>query len=250
MTKSNYNKSPVVLVPNHEDSVSTGWTEIGTKLSHENGRIIAVECYQGIHYKEVFEQLKKNIDYELIIDVADAFKSSAHIDELTHPDVTDDRIFGYMSRLNIDSFLDQKKVLLIRKQIENTSGRVVIFGHGASYIAEHWDSLVYADMARWEIQQRMRGHEVNNLGLTNSNEEFAWQYKRAYFVDWRICDRLKKKIWSSIDYFLDTNQQDSPKLVTGKAVRDGLKITLTQPFRVVPFFDPGPWGRPMDEESI
>src|SRR5690606_26246803 len=33
-----------------------------------------------------------------------------------------------------------------------------------------------------------------------------------------------------------------PKMATGQAVRDGLRHTLTRPFRVVPFFDPGPWG--------
>lgn len=242
MTKSNYNKFPVVSVPNHDGVVSVGWSEISAELVNNHGKIIVVECYQGIHYNEVKEQLKNNIDCELLIDVSEAFKTPAQIDELTFPDVTDDRIFGYMSRLNIDAFFDQSKATTLRKQIESVNGRIVIFGHGASYLVEHWDILIYADMARWEIQQRMRRHEVNNLGLSNSSEEFTWQYKRAYFVDWRVCDRLKKNIWNSIDYFLDTNQQESPKLVTGKAVRDGLKITLTQPFRVVPFFDPGPWG--------
>ncbi len=242
MTNSNYNKFPIVAVPNHENSVANGWSEISSELTSNSGSIIVVECYQGIHYKDVKEQVKKNIDCELLIDVSEAFKTSDEIDELTYPDVTDDRIFGYMSRLNIDAFFDQGKVVSLRKLIENATGRVVIFGHGASYVAGHCDTLIYADMARWEIQQRMRRHEVNNLGLSNAREEFAWQYKRAFFVDWRVCDQLKKNIWSSIDYFLDTNQQESPKLVKGKAIRDGLKQTLTQPFRVVPFFDPGPWG--------
>src|SRR5690606_30529764 len=33
-----------------------------------------------------------------------------------------------------------------------------------------------------------------------------------------------------------------PKLVTGASILKGLEIAAQRPFRVVPFFDPGPWG--------
>jgi mannose-6-phosphate isomerase class I len=67
-------------------------------------------------------------------------------------------------------------------------------------------------------------------------------YKQGFFVDWRACDRLKKKLYDRWDYVLDTNIQGKPKLVTGKALLAGLQQTVNRPFSVVPFFDPGPWG--------
>ena len=104
------------------------------------------------------------------------------------------------------------------------------------------DIIVYADMARWEIQLRFRRHEISNMGITNPDEEFARQYKQAFFVDWRVLDRFKKRLFEKMDYLLDTNKKDAPKMITGEALLEGMKQTVTQPFSVVPFFDPGPWG--------
>ena len=97
-------------------------------------------------------------------------------------------------------------------------------------------------MARWEIQLRMRKKEVHNIGINNSDEDFSIQYKRGFFVDWRACDRLKKQLFNRIHYWLDTNKAEQPKLISGRAILEGMRKTVTQPFRVVPFFDPGPWG--------
>ena len=44
------------------------------------------------------------------------------------------------------------------------------------------------------------------------------------------------------DFVLDTNDPRRPKLAEGEAVRRGLRHAATRPFRVVPFFDPAPWG--------
>ncbi|HSH17546.1 MAG TPA: class I mannose-6-phosphate isomerase, partial [Verrucomicrobiae bacterium] len=44
------------------------------------------------------------------------------------------------------------------------------------------------------------------------------------------------------DFVLDTNNAREPKLAEGEAVRRGLRHAVTRPFRVVPFFDPAPWG--------
>src|SRR2546421_6093474 len=44
------------------------------------------------------------------------------------------------------------------------------------------------------------------------------------------------------DFVLDTNDAKDPKLADGDAVRRGLQHAVTKPFRVVPFFDPAPWG--------
>ena len=102
-------------------------------------------------------------------------------------------------------------------------------------------------MARWEIQQRQRQNLVGNLGADNLQESPGQKYKRAFFVDWRAADHLKKSLLEKIDFWLDTNR-DIPKLVTGSAMRDGLKQLARRPFRVVPYFDRGPWGGHWMEE--
>jgi mannose-6-phosphate isomerase class I len=82
---------------------------------------------------------------------------------------------------------------------------------------------------------------VSNLGVENRSLDASLQYKRSFFVDWRVCDRWKKPLLKRADAFLDTTT-GPPKLVSGSAMREGLAAAIEQPFRVVPFFDPGPWG--------
>ena len=117
----------------------------------------------------------------------------------------------------------------------------IVYGPGATLISEA-DLVIYIDMARWEIQQRMRRKEVNNLGVENKDIEAALLYKQSYFVDWRVLDKHKLSIFDKVDYFIDGNQKGNPKMITGESLRMGLKEVNKQPFRVVPFFDPGVWG--------
>ena len=82
----------------------------------------------------------------------------------------------------------------------------------------------------------------SNLGVENRTLAASLQYKRAFFVDWRVCDRWKRPLIAQWDFVLDTNNPREPKLAEGEAVRRGLRHAVTRPFRVVPFFDPAPWG--------
>jgi mannose-6-phosphate isomerase class I len=100
---------------------------------------------------------------------------------------------------------------------------------------------VYADLPRGDIQRRQRRGESGNLGADNAGDRPALLYKRAFFLDWRVADRLKASLLGRVDAFLDTTS-DVPKLVGGETVRDGLDAVVHRPFRVVPFFDPAPWG--------
>jgi hypothetical protein len=104
------------------------------------------------------------------------------------------------------------------------------------------DLLVYADLARVGGADALRSNEIPNLGGRESREKWSLQYKRAFFVDWRVADRHKKPLLESLDFLLDTNAPSEPKMIAGDAFRDALWQTARRPFRVVPFFDPAPWG--------
>ncbi|GAM55142.1 mannose-6-phosphate isomerase, class I [Vibrio ishigakensis] len=104
------------------------------------------------------------------------------------------------------------------------------------------DVHVYADLARWEIQQRYRRGEIGNWGVDNTEEDILRRYKRAFFIEWRVFDRFKTPLLKETDFLLDTNDNSTPKLITGDALRAGLKQSTQQPFRLIPFFDPGVWG--------
>ncbi|MDR3244878.1 MAG: class I mannose-6-phosphate isomerase [Prevotellaceae bacterium] len=217
--------------------------QISSKISLKNLSrfVLAVECYQGVDYNELKERFKQ-LPHSLFVDMEEIFKPEGEIYKLTYPDVTDDAVFGYITRLTIRDLLDTEKFCEKQNLIEQTQGLVIVYGSGASLIATDRNLLIYADMSRWEIQLRMKQHLVNNLGINNKDVCFQEQYKRGFFVDWRICDRLKKDIFPGIDYWLDTNKSQYPKLISQKTFVSCMDAAVNQPFRVVPFFDPGPWG--------
>ncbi|WP_224997895.1 class I mannose-6-phosphate isomerase [Cesiribacter sp. SM1] len=249
MNRSNYDKYPFVQVEAENRSCVTGWSSICQALNQEikalekRIRLVVIECYQGVDNTELASGLQKGLQHQLWINSADAFKGEDIIRAMVYPDVTDDRIFGYLSRLKMEDFLDAEKVQQQRQKANKLhEGTVVVCGPGASLVLPDYDLLIYADMARWEIQMRMRRNSVNNLGVTNKDDGFAAQYKQGFFVDWRVCDRLKKELMYKWNFVLDTNTSNSPKLVRGEAILKGLALAASRPFRVVPFFDPGPWG--------
>jgi predicted NBD/HSP70 family sugar kinase len=246
--KPNYDKYPEVHISGFHQDCWSGWTPILEKIKAEIAKkgkaktIVVLETYPGVHDDEITEALKNGLQPDAFFQAGDAYLSEAEIDRLTYPDVTDDPIFGFMTRLNIEAFFDQNKLDDLRRRLAGATGTIVVYGTGAAVVAAEFDCLIYADMARWEIQQRMRRKETGNLGVHNPDLEFSKKYKRAYFADWRVADRLKRKLMDRWDFVLDTNAPGNPKMATGTALREALRQTANRPFRVVPFFDPGPWG--------
>lgn len=248
--KSNYDKYPVVQVTGSADDCCwQGWASIAARLRQSLAvvdkpvKVLVIECYQGVDDSEVKGELMRLFPEALWIDSASGMKAPDAIDALLKDDITDDEIFGYMTRYQMDCYFDESKVAQVREQLSGvSSGLVVVYGVGAAYLCPQSDVLVYADMARWEIQMRFRRNEISNVGVENRMERPSLQYKRGFFVDWRVCDRFKKTLMKKWDYVLDTNVKGSPKLATAAAVDAGLQKAAKSPFRVVPFFDPGPWG--------
>jgi mannose-6-phosphate isomerase class I len=237
---SNYDKSPFITVDN--GFILKGWEDILPFLSErfKNKDLLTIDCYTGIYYESLKSRFQR-IDNSLFIDTNEIFKSEKEIDALTRHFLTDDVLFGYLSNLSLSDFFDKEKLQITKEKINQAKGKVIVFGYGAQYVS-NGDINIYADMPRWEIQQRMRRKAATGLGVNNKCEAFSLQYKRGYFIDWKVLDKHKKSIYNTIDYWLDTVEQDSPKLIDKDTFYKGMDKAAHSPFRVVPFFDPAPWG--------
>jgi mannose-6-phosphate isomerase class I len=243
--KSNYDKFPVVRVSDSSEDCHVGWESIARVIRGrvQPGRfVICIECYPGYFEDEIERGLVEALKPSLLVRSKECFLSEAEIRAKCEHDLGDDPVFGFMNHFVVSDFLDASKVEASRTQVDKAGWLVIVIGTGASLIAERCDLLIYSDLARWEIQQRQRAGTISNLGLNNCTERPALKYKRGFFVDWRAADRLKKTLFDKIDFLLDTNQKNRPKMISGASLLRGLKMAATQPFRVVPFFDPGPWG--------
>lgn len=188
---SNYDKRPFVEIRADEYPCYTGWAEISKTINKildqitGKQKIIVFECYHGTKDDEIIPALRQLINAQFYFS-KDCMKSANEIDRLVFPDVTDDEVFGYMTSLTLKDFFDPIKVRSAKEEIATTNQTIAIYGVGASYIHTSPDLLIYLDMARWELQLRFRRNEISNLGIDNKSEKASLQYKRAFFVDWRV----------------------------------------------------------------
>lgn len=196
-------------------------------------------------------ELSTRLNPSLVIAASDALRPQQEIESLVAPFLGgDDPVFGFLCGLTLRQFFDAAKLEGQRARVAAvTDGVILVIGCGARLIAEG-DVFVYADLSRWEAQLRFRRNESANLGARNHMQAAGLQYKRAFFVDWRVADLWKRPLIAQWDFVLDTHDVLAPKLADGDAVRRGLRHTVTRPFRVVPFFDPAPWGGQWMKETF
>ena len=248
---SNYDKFPVVEV--RSSGCETGWPAIIERIrqaiSTRDSAVVCVECYPGVSLEEVERVLTEGLQPAKFIATRTLLKRPPQLEEMVRPFLGDDPVFGRMNGIVLEDFFDLNLLMLARESVaQRDSGLTLVIGTGAGLVCPDPDVLVYADLARWEIQRRQRRGEIANLGADNFKESPSLKYKRAFFIDWRASDRLKKRLLPRIDFLLDTNDPQAPKMISGDDFREGLETAAHRPFRVVPYFDPGPWGGHWMEE--
>src|SRR5690348_6718203 len=243
--RPNYDKHPCGRVSDSASACWVGWRAIVGRLRASqtaNRWVLCVECYPGAFEEEIGKNLQEGLQPSQVIYAPELLKPPRALDEMLRPVLGDDPVFGHMNEIGLEAFFDEEKLNRARETVTHwRDGLLLVVGVGAALVSPEPDVLVHADMARWEIQRRQRHNETGNLGADNLEDSPSLKYKRAFFVDWRAADRLKEKLLPRIDFFLDTNSA-TPKLATGDCVRKALAATAKRPFRVVPYFDPGPWG--------
>ena len=240
MRKVNYDRFPSTKITG---TILQGWDAVHTLLVEcfKVTKVVAVDFYAGVREEEVAGELEL-LSPTLFINTRNLMKPQDEIKAMTERFMTDDVLFGYVTNLTLNDYFDAEKLEQARKQVADAIGRVIIVGSGAAMVAPAEATVVYVDMARWEIQQRFRVHEVKAVGVDNREDAVSLQYKRGYFNDWRILDRYKESLFGRVDFWLDTHIANEPRLIDKETFFKGIEETVKTPFRVVPFFDPAPWG--------
>ena len=237
----NYDKYPETRIVGHEGEAWEGVGSVTAKLdelSHQENHVLVVECYPGVS-DEVLELVRGAFKPNAVILSDDIFYDGDELTQRMQPHLTDDRVRGVMYYGRLEDFVDPVALAAARAAVPQ-GGRTLVYGVGAGLVATG-DTLVYCDLARWEIELRYRAG-MPNFRAHNEDEDSLRKIKRGYFVEWRIADKRKMEVFDRVDYFLDSNVAGNPKLLTGSALRDGLLQMTSTPFRLVPYFDPGVWG--------
>ncbi len=248
-TRSSYDLLPTIPVSSNNTDCAVGWSEIELLLRDESS-LLVVELYPGCDAQAIESGLAAHLGFQEVIRAAEALLPSHAIEARFATALGTDPVFAVMGEWTLGDYFDPEKLEALRARLAGRSGHTLVIGTGASLIAGEEGTLVYADLARWEIQKRQRAHVIGNFGLENADASPAVLYKRAFFADWRAADRLKLQLLDKLHFLLDTNKEVEPKLITGERFRKALKQAASGPFRVVPFFDAGPWGGQWMKENF
>lgn len=238
--QSKYDKAPETKVPGYDDQAWAGWDEICRRLESIAENRLTLECYPGVCDAEALPRIQAAYRPDLTVNMEDIFFDGDRLTELMQDYLTEDRVRGVMYFGTVQRFLDPGRLEAARRLAREHPGKVLIYGFGASLVYDK-SILVYADLTRWEIQLRYR-RGMPNYKQDNGREDFLRKYKRGFFVEWRMADRLKRGLFDRMDYYLDTNSPGKPAMVTGNAFRAALCLLTQRPFRLAPYFDPGVWG--------
>ena len=146
----NYDKFPVVNVKQKNVLCEQGWTNVCAVIKNRiqsitsAKKIIAIECYTGISDEEALTNLQSNLDGEFIL-TKNYMLAEGEIMQMIYPDVTDDAVFGYITRLTLTDFFDTDKISTFYQQLSSKQGTIIIYGVGATLLAQQYDLLIYFD---------------------------------------------------------------------------------------------------------
>jgi len=248
-------QKPYIDIPDTSDSCWSGWPAIGQALLRriqnlDKARVvITVECYPGTYTGLDMIALKTALQPDVVCRAEDLYKEEGEIHQLGKRLFNRNPEAGTTLPLELGAYFDEAKLAGIHETIDSlTSGIILIHGVGAHRIWES-DILVYSDLSRWELLQRMRRQEVGNLGMDNRQAPFSQRLVWAYYLEWSIANAIKKQLIHTCAYFLETNNWQQPKLATGKAIRSGLELATRQPLTLAPFFDPSLWDQPVERAA-
>lgn len=229
---------------------------------------INMDGTHGAAFSECLEKLRSRCRQEnrIIIEInsADYLKPSADLLQQFHPYLTDNRAFGVVaSDVSVEDYFrpdaqsvwlsDVEHQLRLYDSAKNAEAQspkadqlapiVVTFGPGSDFLSTvsgQANVSLFCDLSR-ETQQYLHRQGMGSLGL-GPCQDTVETYKQALFLEWPVWEEYRKRRLYNFDYYVDTNNQERPVLVTVPMLRRLLASTAQQPFRVKPFFAPGIWG--------
>ena len=242
----NYDLKPVVRIEGREErDCLEGWDEFAGCLKEHlpaGKYTVAIECYPGVILDALQERIAAAFPQCTILNVEAAYLDAAILRDHFRKTLTTDPVFGKIAHWPITSYFDERRTAALKSTLEQNHSVIFVIGTGTQHVLAKPDLLLHANVTRWELQQRQRNKSICNLGFKNHEDSAQLLYKNAYFLEWRVADEIRHSAYDRVDYFLDLDDQEVPRMVRGDVLRMAVAAVVGRPFRVVPFFDPGPWG--------
>ena len=170
------------------------------------------------------------------------FRPEHELQVLLESSLTTDPVFGRLFHGDLRDFWLPERLTNLQSRVEEVSedAITIVYGFGASLVTSQ-GFQVYVDVPKDRGQQLAGQKAICNVGASEPEAPGA-MYKRFYFIDWPMLNRIKRTQLARMDLFVDGSEADAPKIIRGDDFRQVLHEMAQQPVRVKPWFAPGPWG--------
>ncbi len=208
----------------------------------QDNNIHIIDSFVGVNWDFVIGEISKEFDkYDVktrFIAIEDALLAEEMINSQVAPYLDgDDPLFGKKSPLPLSSYFDAEKINQFRDILVQNQEYIVFYGPGAALL----DAILYIDLPKSVLIQRMRAGKAWNLGCDNSKDP-KQIYKRYYFVDWEALNNHKNSILPRIEIMVDQQSDETLAWMLGSDLRQTLHKMSVNYFRVKPTFESGVWG--------
>lgn len=235
---TSYNIYPFYNIGN--GNIFSGYDSLAAWIATQ--RFVMIDGYGGNDWKMIQAKLGSYFNANHIrvcwYETQAFQKPVDEINKMVNPFLGEaDSIWGTRTSLSIDDFYDTSAL----ENIKSDGGfdLSIIIGTGAALA--NWETLVYVDLPKNEIQYRMRAGSITNMG-NDLLEPPAVMYKRFYFVDWVVLNKHRQQISSKIFVIADGQWKDIINWSFTTAIQQGLRNMSTDVIRVRPWFEAGAWG--------
>ena len=242
-----YHIHPIHIFPNMK--IATGYSSLSTALfqlqQQMNASLIVIDGYVGIDWKQTLTHLQDALSIHTVgvsyFSTQQCFRPEDEIEQYLAPFLTDDPILGRIFPGHIEELWDVEAVANVKQQLAQAhqfrpEQLQILYGFGASAICNE-GIQVYIDVPKDQGQKRAGQKAICNVGASRSST-MTNMYKRFYFVDWPMLNRLKRATLPQLDIFVDATSTTDILWTTGQDFRRALHALARQPFRVKPWFAP------------
>ena len=212
---------------------------------------LAVDGYKGAAFRDFTSALERALapaGVKLdVIPASDLYLPQDEIERRIAPSMGRDPSFGRVIEGELEQLMspaalaEAADTLDVMHDDVSRKAVVAVCGPGAAVPAlrPYLDRVVYLDLPRHELMKRSEAGLVSGLGRRDS-EPVHW--KRAYYVEYPLLNRHKKRVLARFDWFVDDTDLAAPKLVPADTYRTLLAGLARSPVTFKVFYMPGTFG--------
>lgn len=249
-------------------SITVSWSSIAERIAEQVAETVArkgacrvaVDGHAGSDWSSLLHRLTEAMEAAGlpfgVFDVSACQKSAKAVAKMVSPCLPEDPTFGRIYEGILPDFFDAAKLGKLSEKLRGLKRAkpgacFLCYGSGAAQRAlrKQYDLIFYIDLAREEILKRLRMGLVKPLGLETASGLAAadaqpayFSTRRLYYIDYVVLDAHRRKLLPHVDYYIDGNDLEDPKMLRRKDLLALLDLLLEGPITPKPYYDPGPWG--------